>query len=264
MIAPTAGGTADNVLTPAVGRLTLLDAARNIEVVAHRNLLKFYRNRQLLLLSIVQPLTNMMLFAYVFNNVAKVPGVPYREYVIPGVLIQAVMVAAMRTGVAVSHDAAKTWVFLPNLPVGLFYHVSYDMATPFNVCGGMQDNYDWCGPSAVRGAAGIANYHWTTVQGGDGFVALQDPADYRVAYSESQDGNMMRLDRVTNESISIRPQPAPARERAMRKTTPAKSRRPRARPCSRSPANPSRRCSPPRPSSPARSVRPPGAPAPPR
>lgn len=105
MIAPAAGGTADNVLAPAIGRLTLLDAARNIEVVAYRNLLKFYRNRQLLLLSIVQPLTNMMLFAYVFNNVAKVPGVPYREYVIPGVLIQAVMVASMRTGVAVSHDA---------------------------------------------------------------------------------------------------------------------------------------------------------------
>ena len=43
---------------------------------------------------------------------------------------------------------AKTWNFLPNLPVGLFYHVSYDMATPYNVCGGMQDNYSWCGPSA--------------------------------------------------------------------------------------------------------------------
>ena len=50
----------------------------------------------------------------------------------------------------------KTWNFVQNIPVGLFYHVSYDMATPYNVCGGMQDNYDWCGPSAVRGAAGIA------------------------------------------------------------------------------------------------------------
>ncbi len=86
-------------------RPTLSQALRNVATVASRNLLKFYRNRQLLMLSIVQPLTNMMLFAYVFNNVAKVPGVPYREYVIPGVLIQAVMVAAMRTGVAVSHDA---------------------------------------------------------------------------------------------------------------------------------------------------------------
>jgi photosystem II stability/assembly factor-like uncharacterized protein len=112
-------------------------------------------------------------------------------------------------GLAVSYDQAKTWNFFPNLPVGLFYHVSYDMATPYHVCGGMQDNYVWCGPSQVRGNAGIANYQWVTMQGGDGFVALQDPTDYRVAFSESQDGNMVRIDRVTGETESIRPLPAP-------------------------------------------------------
>jgi photosystem II stability/assembly factor-like uncharacterized protein len=111
-------------------------------------------------------------------------------------------------GLASSYDMAKTWNFYPNLPVGLFYHVSYDLATPYNVCGGMQDNYDWCGPSQVRGAAGIANHHWTTIQGGDGFVVLQDSADPRVIYSESQDGNMVRVDRVTGETMAIRPQAA--------------------------------------------------------
>ena len=109
-------------------------------------------------------------------------------------------------GVAISWDMTKTWNFVPNIPVGLFYHVSYDMATPYNICGGMQDNYSWCGPSAVRGAVGIAGFTWATMQGGDGFVALQDPTDYRIAYSESQDGNMVRIDRVTGETISIRPQ----------------------------------------------------------
>jgi photosystem II stability/assembly factor-like uncharacterized protein len=112
-------------------------------------------------------------------------------------------------GLAQSWDQAKTWIFIPNLPVGLFYHVSVDMATPYNICGGMQDNYDWCGPSQVRGAVGIANHHWTTIQGGDGFVVLQDPRDPRVIYSESQDGNIVRVDRVTNESINIRPQAGP-------------------------------------------------------
>src|SRR5947207_1944056 len=38
-------------------------------------------------------------------------------------------------GVAMTHDQAKTWVFLPNLPVGLFYHVSVDHATPYNISG---------------------------------------------------------------------------------------------------------------------------------
>jgi photosystem II stability/assembly factor-like uncharacterized protein len=108
-------------------------------------------------------------------------------------------------GLAVSYDQAKHWVFFPNLPVGLFYHVSVDNATPYNICGGMQDNYSWCGPSQVRGTAGIANDEWKTVQGGDGFVAIQDPTDYRIAYSESQDGNIVRIDRVTGETMPIRP-----------------------------------------------------------
>jgi hypothetical protein len=109
-------------------------------------------------------------------------------------------------GLAVSWDQAKTWNFLENLPVGLFYHVSVDMATPYNICGGMQDNYSWCGPSAVRGTAGIAGFTWQTMQGGDGFVVLQDPTEFRTAFSESQDGNMVRIDRVTGETMSIRPQ----------------------------------------------------------
>src|SRR5690606_10695735 len=82
-----------------------------------------------------------------------------------------------------------------------------DMATPFNICGGMQDNYNWCGPSAVRSAPGIGNHEWKTLLGGDGFVVLQDPTDFRIAYTESQDGNLTRVDRVTHETMSIRPLP---------------------------------------------------------
>jgi len=115
-------------------------------------------------------------------------------------------------GVAVSWDQTKTWNFVPNIPVGLFYHVSVDNATPFNICGGMQDNYVWCGPSQVRGSAGIAGFHWATMQGGDGFVALQDPNDFRTAYSESQDGNMVRIDRVTGETVSMRPVAGPGEQ----------------------------------------------------
>ena len=38
---------------------------------------------------------------------------------------------------------------------------------------------------------------------------LQDPTDYRIAFSESQDGNIVRVDRVTGETMGIRPQPGP-------------------------------------------------------
>ena len=112
-------------------------------------------------------------------------------------------------GLAVSYDKAKQWAFLPNLPLALFYHASVDNAIPYNICGGLQDNYNWCGPSAVRSSAGIGNHEWKTLQGGDGFVVLQDPTDYRIAFSESQDGNIVRVDRITGETMGIRPQPAP-------------------------------------------------------
>jgi photosystem II stability/assembly factor-like uncharacterized protein len=109
-------------------------------------------------------------------------------------------------GVGISHDRSKTWVWMNNLPLGQFYHASYDMQTPYAICGGLQDNNTWCGPSAVRSASGIANDDWFVVQGGDGFVGLVDPTDHRIIYAESQDGFMSRIDRTTNERQSIRPE----------------------------------------------------------
>ncbi len=108
-------------------------------------------------------------------------------------------------GVATSYDQAKSWQFIPNLPVGLFYHVSFDMETPFNICGGMQDNYNWCGPSRSRFGRGIVNNDWFQILGGDGFHAIPDPRDSRTVYTESQNGNMIRRNVVTGESKSIRP-----------------------------------------------------------
>ena len=118
-------------------------------------------------------------------------------------------------GVAVSWDRARTWMQYPNLPLALYYHVGYDFETPYNVCGGLQDNYNWCGPSATRSSRGIVNSNWFQVQGGDGFVAIVDPRDSRIVYSESQDGNIQRKNKITGESRNIRPNfqntsPAPA------------------------------------------------------
>ena len=110
-------------------------------------------------------------------------------------------------GVGISYDRSETYVWLNNMPVSQFYHVSYDMSTPYYVCGGLQDNFTWCGPSAVRSYAGITNDDWFIIGGGDGFVALVDPDNPRIMYAESQNGRMHRVDRVTNERQSIRPEP---------------------------------------------------------
>ncbi|MBY0494704.1 MAG: glycosyl hydrolase [Cyanobacteria bacterium] len=111
-------------------------------------------------------------------------------------------------GIGISYDKAKTYEAIYNMDLGQFYHVTYDMETPYNVCGGLQDNYTWCGPSAVRSRTGISNDQWFQIQGGDGFEAQIDPKDSRTIYAESQDGNIVRIDRVSNERKAIRPLPA--------------------------------------------------------
>ena len=108
-------------------------------------------------------------------------------------------------GIGVSYDRGRTWEGVYNMDLGQFYHVGYDMQTPYHVCGGLQDNYTWCGPSAVRSRTGIGADDWRQIQGGDGFEAVVDPRDWRTVYAESQDGNIVRVDRVSNERKSIRP-----------------------------------------------------------
>ena len=54
-------------------------------------------------------------------------------------------------GVYISYNRGSTFRFVGSLPVSQFYHVSYDMAWPYNVYGGLQDNSTWYGPSRRPG-----------------------------------------------------------------------------------------------------------------
>lgn len=115
------------------------------------------------------------------------------------------LIIATHGGAYVSHDRGATWRFVGSLPISQFYHVSYDMAWPYNVYGGLQDNSTWFGPS--RRPGGIANKHWQSLTGGDGFWAFVDPADPDIIYNEYQGGNLFRIRRSTLESKDIKPSP---------------------------------------------------------
>jgi len=97
--------------------------------------------------------------------------------------------------------------FVNTIPLGQFYEIGLDMRQPYYICGGLQDNNTWCGPSASTNPRGIDNADWFTIGGGDGFHAQIDPTDHTIVYAESQDGNVLRRDLRTGESRSIRPQP---------------------------------------------------------
>jgi photosystem II stability/assembly factor-like uncharacterized protein len=111
-------------------------------------------------------------------------------------------------GIHVSWDRGRSWDYINTVPLAQFYEVAYDMRRPYSVCGGLQDNGSWCGPSRTLYTQGIANEDWFRVGGGDGFHAAVDPADADTVYTESQDGNVQRLDLRTNERRVIRPEPA--------------------------------------------------------
>ena len=111
-------------------------------------------------------------------------------------------------GVTVSYDQGETWEYVNTMPLGQFYAISADMRKPYYVCGGLQDNGSWCGPSATRSANGIVNSDWFRIGGGDGFYTQNDPTDWATLYWESQDGNTSRTDLRAGRSTLIRPRPA--------------------------------------------------------
>ncbi|MCY3698267.1 MAG: hypothetical protein OXH46_01335 [Gemmatimonadetes bacterium] len=112
-------------------------------------------------------------------------------------------------GLAFSRDGSVTWRSIRNMPIGQFYEIDVDMSDPYNVCGGLQDNGNWCAPHRTQSTWGVRNREWTHMWFGDGFHNHSDPEDPNIMFSESQGGNMARIDVATREGQSIRPVPRP-------------------------------------------------------
>lgn len=70
------------------------------------------------------------------------------------------MVAGSDGGLTVTYDGGRNWDYINNIPIGQFYEIAYDMETPYNLCGGLQDNNSWCGPSSTLTTRGPSNDEW--------------------------------------------------------------------------------------------------------
>jgi photosystem II stability/assembly factor-like uncharacterized protein len=104
-----------------------------------------------------------------------------------------------------SLDGGTRWEHIMSLPVSQFYHVSVDMADPYHVYGGLQDNSSWVADSSYPG--GVSNSRWENMFGGDGFWTWEDPADANYIYAEAQGGEIGRINRYTHEIRAIKPYP---------------------------------------------------------
>ncbi len=100
-------------------------------------------------------------------------------------------------GAAVSFDKGVTWRHASNIVGSQFYAIGIDMAVPYHVYGGLQDNGSWGGPSVSRNRSGIGNWEWYRGGGGDGCHVQVNWLDNVTIYSESQG---VRHTRVTNKT----------------------------------------------------------------
>ena len=116
-------------------------------------------------------------------------------------------------GVFQSYAGGKGWEHLNRIPAGEFYRISLDDSKPiYRIAGGLQDNSNWVGPSAVYSKEGIRNCDWTPFTGADGFYVLFDPADRDTLYGDNQEGVVHRFNMRTGELRILKPSTSEGRE----------------------------------------------------
>lgn len=113
-------------------------------------------------------------------------------------------------GINISYDNGESWFKCNNPPVGQFYTVNVDMAEPYNVYGGTQDNGVWMGPINYTASDRWHNsgrYPYQSLIGGDGMQVQIDSRDHTTVYTGFQFGNYFRVNNKTRKRNYITPKP---------------------------------------------------------
>jgi ABC-2 type transport system permease protein/oleandomycin transport system permease protein len=90
----------------ASGARPVMDAV----TMAWRNLLNLKRTPELVVFATIQPIIFVLMFVYVFGGAisSSVPGgVPYVDFLMPGVFVQTIVFGSLSTGVGLAEDLQK-------------------------------------------------------------------------------------------------------------------------------------------------------------
>jgi len=107
-------------------------------------------------------------------------------------------------GCSFTRDGGKKWKnYFDKIPTTQFYTVSYDMQSPFNVFGAVQDEGTMSGN--VMNTFGTKQdsslRHWIMAPGGEGTQIQVDPANHNIVYSSTYYGRLMKSDMSLPESL---------------------------------------------------------------
>jgi ABC-2 type transport system permease protein/oleandomycin transport system permease protein len=73
--------------------------------IVWRNLVGLARTPQLLVFSTIQPVIFVLMFRYVFGGAIKIPGgIPYVDFLMPGIFVQTVVFGSMGTAIGLATD----------------------------------------------------------------------------------------------------------------------------------------------------------------
>lgn len=112
-------------------------------------------------------------------------------------------------GINISYDGGDSYFKANSIPVGQFYAVNVDMANPYNIYGGLQDNGVWVGSSKSTINSGWQNsgkYPFQNIMGGDGMQIGIDTRDNETVYTGYQFGNYYRVNTKKGIEKYITPQ----------------------------------------------------------
>jgi photosystem II stability/assembly factor-like uncharacterized protein len=110
-----------------------------------------------------------------------------------------------------TNDGGRHWRAFKNMPIGQYYAVSATASpdgTPYIICGGLQDNSGWCGPSSDLNRENLNDFAWKSVVGGDGNYVVPAPSDPSIIYTTAATvsaGAFYRYDIKTGVAVFERP-----------------------------------------------------------
>jgi ABC-2 type transport system permease protein len=100
---------------PADGQAGL---ARSTATVTRRTLLRYVRTPQLIVLATIQMSLFFLIYRYMFGGAIHIPGIPYVDYLVPGLIATGVLFSGIGTAAAVAEDLEQGFIDrLRSLPI---------------------------------------------------------------------------------------------------------------------------------------------------